>query len=222
VSREPPRARATPADLHIELDRLLRQRVLFERARTDPKFRYFKPVKEHRLRISEEVAWAAQLNLAVVEFAARLIGDDALGLVQPPADLDALVSKSPDLRALMARFRPLLPHRSCDAAKHRIVAVLWLRAMLPRHRYKKTARMEVGEAYGRGAQTICGWEAHYQEAALKFAPEVQDLEPRYFYELVFRKRAGPRSLQDCGKAYRAWLQATRQIRISGRPAKKSP
>jgi hypothetical protein len=222
VSREPPRARATTADLHIELDRLLRQRAIFERARSDPKFRYFKPVREHRLRISEEVAWATQLNLAGLEFAARLMGDDSLGLIQPPLDVDALASKSPELRAFVARFRPLLPHRSRDAAKHRIVAVLWLRALLPRYLYKKSARMEVGDAYGRGAQTICGWEAQYHEAALEFAPAVQALDPRYFYELVFRKGGGPRSLRDCGKAFRNWLRATKQIRISGRPAKKSP
>ena len=210
-----------PADLHLELDRLLRQRALFERARSDSKFRYFKRVREHRLRISEEVAWATQLNLEGLEFAARLIGDDALGLLQPPADVDALVSKSPELGALLARFRPLLPHRSRDAAKHRIVAVLWMRALLPRYLYKKSARMEVGEAYGRGAQTICGWEAQYHEVVLEFEREVQALDPRYFYELVFRKGAGPRSLGDCGKAFKNWLRATRQSRISGRPAKKS-
>lgn len=220
--------------LHDELDRLIRLRRIFERARRDPDFHYFRRAPSPsarrdpfrpRKRIEESYAWGLCLYQQGLDFIARVIGDEALGTAQRAFDVEAALSSGWEQQHFLTDLLPLLPHRVSHVIKHRLVAVLWLHAKLANARVRKSAYLEVGDAYGRGPETIRAWTkqcaAAFGEGALaKARDRTVELGPEAIFRFVFGQGAGPKSLADCGRLFKECCRATKRDRRTGRPKQK--
>lgn len=211
-------------ELHAALDRILDTRNFYERARVDPSFRRFKPVKElpaSAPRVSEALVEAKILFDQGLSFIAEVIGEEVLLLMQPDIDVERAARREAGLRSLFIRLAPLLRTGRRRLAMHQLVALLWLSRKIRDGRNNKGAKGELGDAYGLGKDAIPKWEKACRKAlgskvdqTLEFA---ESLRAELFFAAVFGIDHGTKSLAECAEAYHACARSLRRSQRRGRP-----
>lgn len=212
-------------DLHRRLDGLIDQRNRFEWACSHPEYRRFKPgiPEKNGPKVPETLVQAMIAHEQGLRLISDVLGDEILQLLIPDLDFDTARTTVPGFWQLASRLRPVMPHTRRAIEKHKLVALLWLWRLFRDGRNRKGPKSVVAEAYDLGMDTIPKWESGCRRKLGKFFEVTrsfaEDLPAEYFFELVFRHGAGPKSLYECAEAYRDDLRKFNTEERRGRSRK---